>query len=90
MMEALFVSGSVADLVLAVMLLEAGWLLFRPERRVRARPLDVLLVLGPGACLTLALRGALTNADWRWIALALTASLPLHLLDLQRRRLGRR
>lgn len=43
----------------------------------------------PGALMILALRGALTGAEWQWIALPLLLSLPAHLVDLaatQRRR----
>lgn len=51
---------------------------------------DVALRLLPGALLLLALRSALTGADWRWTALLLALSLPVHLADLvftpQRRR----
>lgn len=89
-MSGFFASGHVADLILAVMAVEAAWLLLRPGARWPADWVDVLLALGPGACLVLALRGALTGTDWRWIALALAASFPLHLLDVQRRRSRRR
>jgi hypothetical protein len=88
--EGLFADGRVADLILLVLALEAAWLLTRPANRSRTAALDVVTALAPGACLVLALRGALTGADWRLIGLALAASLPAHLIDLQRRRPGRR
>lgn len=86
-MEALFTSGRVVDLVLAVMAGEFLWLVSRaaPGRR-RARALDLILALGPGMLIALALRCALTGLAWPWIAAFLTASLPLHLADLRRRR----
>jgi len=66
-----------ADVVLAALALEAAFLML-----VRK---DVVLILGPGAVLVLALRLALAGAEWWWIGAALFASLPLHLLDLARR-----
>jgi hypothetical protein len=35
----------------------------------------------------LALRAALTDAGWQWVAIWLTVSLPLHLADLRHRKL---
>lgn len=81
-MARLFASGHAVDIVLAVMLAEAGWLVAR-----RGWPLGAALAaLLPGALILLALRGALTGQDWRWIALPLTLSLPVHLVDIVRRR----
>jgi hypothetical protein len=39
----------------------------------------------PGILLLLALREALTGANWVWVALWLTVSLPAHLADFWRR-----
>lgn len=89
-MSGLFASGRVVDTILLIIALEAAWLLWRARGRRSSVVLDTLFALGPGACLLLALRAALTGADWPWIALALAASFPLHLLDLRRRRIGRR
>ncbi len=36
----------------------------------------------PGVLMILALRGALTGAEWHWIALPLLLSFPAHLADL--------
>lgn len=77
---ALFASGHAADLVLAVLALEA-LLLLRAGRALA----DVLLLLLPGALMMLALRAALVGAPWPWIALPLAASFPVHLADLVRR-----
>lgn len=79
-MTALFASGHAVDIVLAVILLEAIVLV------ARGRPVvGVALALLPGALMLLAVRAALTGAGWPWIALALAASFPVHLLDLRRR-----
>ena len=77
----LFASGHAIDFVLAVMVAEAAVLLIRGRRP----PLDCILALLPGALLLLALRSALTGAPWLWVALFVTASLPVHLADLRRR-----
>lgn len=79
-----FASGHAADLVLAVLALEALLLL-----RAGRPAIDVALLLLPGACMMLGLRAALVGADWVWIALPLAASFPVHLADLMRRGRGR-
>lgn len=78
----LFASGHAVDIVLAVMALELAWLTLRGGWRI----VDALLCLGPGALMLTGLRGALTGHDWRWIALPLLLSFPVHLADLRRRR----
>lgn len=84
-MEALFASGHAADIILAILLIEAIWLLARG----RALP-DIAGTLLPAALIVLGLRGALTGADWPLIALPLAAALPVHLWDLARRGMLRR
>lgn len=82
----LFVGGRVADLVLAVMLVEALGLAAIHRRTGRGLPpAAVLLNLAAGAALLLALRGALVGAGWGWIALALTGALVAHVADLRQR-----
>lgn len=76
----LFASGHAADLVLLVMVFELFWLVITNGWRVS----DTLLRLGPGALMVIALRNAVTGLDWRWIALPLLLSFPVHLLDLSR------
>lgn len=75
-----FASGHAVDLVLAILTIELVWLAWRGWR-----PADALLRLGPGALMLLALRSALTGAEWWWIALPLALSFPVHLMDLKRR-----
>lgn len=84
-MSAFFSSGHVVDLIVIVMALEFIWLLRGKRVRTWPRVLDLALGFLPGICLLLALRAALVGADWPWVALALTASFPAHLLDLHRR-----
>lgn len=78
----LFASGHAVDIVLAVIAMEGIWLVTRGGWR----PADALLRLGPGALMLAALRAALTGNDWRWVAVPLLLSFPVHLADLARRR----
>ncbi|HEU0045663.1 hypothetical protein [Sphingomonas sp.] len=78
-MNWLFASGHAVDVVLAVLALELVWLV----RRGWA-PRHAVLRLAPGALMLLALRAALTGAEWPWIALPLALSFPVHLADLRR------
>lgn len=68
--------------MLAVIGIEFCWLVARGGWRVET----ALLRLAPGALMLVALRAALTGLDWRWIALPLLLSFPVHLADLARRR----
>ena len=77
----LFASGHAVDIVLAVIGVELVWLV--GTRRWRFT--DAILRLAPGALMLLALRAALTGLEWRWIALPLLLSFPVHLADLARR-----
>ncbi|GAB4353552.1 MAG: hypothetical protein Kow00114_02760 [Kiloniellaceae bacterium] len=85
-MEELFHSGRVVDLVLAFVLVEAAvvFLHYRPSGRGLA-PGAMIALLLPGVCLLLALRAAITGADWPSLAFWLLAALLAHLVDLRRR-----
>jgi hypothetical protein len=85
-MAELFASGRAVDVVLMVIALEAvllfGW------RSLKGGGLalgHVALSLLPGIMLLLALRAALVQSSWIWIAVFLVLSFPLHLIDLGRR-----
>ncbi len=82
----LFSSGGVAEIILAVLALEAlGFAAWHRRDANQIRTLNFVLAALPGACLVLALRAALTGAGWGWIGLWLAASFPAHLVDLWRR-----
>ncbi len=84
--EALFTSGRVVDIALALMVLEAAALWAYRRARRRAFPVaDIVWNLAAGACLLLALRAALTGSGWPWIAIFLTAALVAHIGDFRRR-----
>ena len=82
-LEELIASGRIVDIMLAVFVLEiAGLLVFR-GKQIRLLPL--LANIGAGGGLMLALRAALTDAGWVWIALWLIAALAFHVWDLSYR-----
>ena len=80
-MERLFAQGHAIDIVLAVMLAEAAWLV--AGRRVAIGAVAGMML--PGALILLAARAALTGSDWGLVALPLAASFPAHLAEVARR-----
>lgn len=81
-------SGHVADVILLFMLVEFVFLRWRSRSRRRpGATADLLFAIAPGVCLALALRAALTGSSVVWILAPLAASLPVHLVDMARRRL---
>ena len=85
-MADLFASGRIVDLILALVALEAVLLIAFRRRRIRGPTrTDLLAMLVPGIFLMLALRGALIDAHWTWIAGCLFLSLISHVTDLWRR-----
>ena len=88
-MKDLLFSGKVVDLALAVIGVELVVLLVaRQLRGAGLRPLDLIGQLLAGALLLLAVRCALTGADYRWTLALLAASFPAHAFDLVRRARG--
>lgn len=90
-MEALFSSGRIVDLILAIILIEAliiaGLAVFG---RRRLPVWGMLMNLAAGATLLLALRSVLTGAGWVVTGGWLAAAFVTHLADLiQRVRTGR-
>jgi len=85
-MQALFVEGRIALLILGIMLLE-GVALLAHHRRTGGglTPAETLRLLIPGACLVGALYAALVGGWWGWIALALAGSLVAHVADIAQR-----
>jgi hypothetical protein len=84
----LFETGLGVDIALGFIALEFVYLLARANAESRkAKVRELVLALGPGICLMLAVRCAITGADALWIAFWLAASLPLHLADGVRRKL---
>lgn len=85
-MSELFSSGRMVDLIIVCMIIE--WIAivwYRAQTRNGISPLDLAGNLLAGVFLLLALRSALTGAEWQWTALYLAAALPAHVADLARR-----
>ena len=82
----LFATGHAVDGILVLMLIESIALILIGRKLRRAIPtLHVVVSIGAGAALLLALRAALIGAPWQWISLWLLAALIAHLLDLRYR-----
>ena len=89
-MAELFSSGRIIDVILVLMLIQGLALVWLYRRRGGSlTPTDYLFNVLPGAFLMLALRAALVDASWTWVAICLTGSLVTHWLELWRR-IGRR
>jgi hypothetical protein len=85
-MTDLFASGRIVDIVLAITAIEAVLLVAYHRRTGRGpAPADLFGNLLSGVCLMLALRAALVDAWWGWVALWLLAAFGAHLSDLRRR-----
>lgn len=78
-------SGRIADLVLAIMAVEAAFIfaVLRPAGSRSALGIAGNLVAGAG--LVLALRCSLTGAEWPWIAGSLLLSMAGHVADMATR-----
>jgi hypothetical protein len=85
-MQEFLLSGRAVDLVLLVIAAEFVGLLALRRKVWRHTAPDLFFALMPGVFLLIALRLALTGAEWHWIALAVAASFPFHITDLVRRR----
>lgn len=83
-LEPFFASGHAADLILAVLAIEAVWLKSRGWKWGAIAGL-----LGPAAFIVLGVRAALVGAEWYWVAIPLALSFPLHLMDLRTRMSGK-
>ena len=85
-MAEFFTTGRIADLILGFMALEAVFLIaYRRRTGSGIAVSDLVGNLLPGICLVLALRSALVQAWWGWIALCLTLALFGHLAELRGR-----
>ena len=86
MLEHLITSGRIVDVILVLMAAEfAAVVIYRWRTTRGPSPADAVVILLAGLFLLLALRAALTGAEWFWIALFLFAALIAHLADLRRR-----
>lgn len=81
-----FRSGSVIDALMLLLCAEGLVLaaVFR-QRGVWNAVIDAACIVVPGVFLMGAVKLALTDADWRWIAIALAAAGMVHAWDVMRR-----
>jgi hypothetical protein len=85
-MAELFASGRLVDLILIIVVIEAGGLsIYWRSRRRGVSPGDLLPNLCAGAFLLLALRLSLGGAGWLLCCASLAAAGIAHLADLARR-----
>ena len=85
-LQDLILSGRIVDLMLAFIVIEIIAIMALRRARGGAIPTAPLLInIGAGASIMLALRAALTDAGWPWIAAFLLASLFFHVADLRQR-----
>ena len=79
----LILSGRIIDIVLVVLFLElvVVSVLYR-ARGNGIPPYPLMVNIGAGGSLALAIKASLTGAGWQWIAFWLVASLIFHVLDV--------
>jgi hypothetical protein len=82
-----FEGGAIVDFILGFMALELLVLiLVRKKSWLQHQLFEIIVQMGAGAALLLALRAALRGPDWRPIALWLLIALAFHLWELGLRR----
>ena len=81
MMEGFILSGLAIDFILLVLIVELLVLWF-----LRWKFLDALVLLLPAGLILYALKAALLEAHWLFVAVPLTLAFPVHLADLKRRK----
>ena len=82
-MDEFFASGRIIDLILGLVVIEGAALALWRRWSGTGPGLEGMAAnLLSGACLLLAVRAALTDAAWQWVAAALLGSLLAHVADL--------
>ena len=84
-MAELFASGRIIDLILLLVAAEAGLLWLYARRGQGPAFVALAPTLASGALLLLALRAAIADTWWGWIALPLSLALVTHIIDLGQR-----
>lgn len=82
-MEHLFETGHIIDLILVLVAAEYLALRFYFGSKISELGLEGYLL--SGALLLVALRAALAESSWMWVAAPLTGAFVVHLIDLHRR-----
>ena len=83
MLEELIVSGRIVDIMIGFVIVEvAGLILYRRFTGRGVAPYSLLVNVGAGGSLMLALRAVYTEASWTVVATCLVSSLVFHALDI--------
>ena len=86
MLHALITSGRIIDLMLIALIVEVTAIqAYRLRSGGGIALLPLLLNLGAGGSLMLALRALLTNANWLWVGMFLSSALLFHVADIVQR-----
>lgn len=81
-----FGSGRIVDVLLILVMLEIAVIgVVRHRTGAGVATLPLLINVGSGASLMLALRLALVDAAWHWMGACLLAALAFHVADLAQR-----
>ena len=82
-LENIIMSGRIVEVMLVFIVLEIVFVeVYRRRRGGGVSTVPLLVNIGAGGSLMLALRAALTDAGWQWIAAYLLAALAFHVADL--------
>lgn len=83
LLQSLFESGDIIDLILLLMVVEViALLVWRHFTGAGVAPGALLPFLAAGVCLMLAVKFALTGQDWTYVATALGGAFIFHLADV--------
>lgn len=83
MLQSLFKSGAIIDLILLFMVVEViALLVWRRLTGAGVAPSALLPFLAAGVCLMLAVKFALTGQHWTHVAMALGGAFIFHLTDI--------
>lgn len=83
LLKSLFQSGAIIDLILVLMVVEViALIVWRHFVGTGPGILTLLPFLAAGVCLMLAVKFALTDQEWIYIAMALSGAFVFHLTDV--------
>ena len=86
LLRELILSGRIIDVVIAVLLLElVAVSILHKTRGLGIAPYPLMVNIGAGGSLALAIKASITGAGWQWIATWLITSFVFHVLDLRTR-----
>ena len=83
-LETLILSGRIVDIMIVFIVLEIVFVeVVRRKHGRGVATLPLLVNIGAGGSLMLALRAALVGSGWPWVATFLVSSLVFHVADLR-------